>query len=125
MLFLGLNSVAAAAAAAGAADSHARPSLSRVWPSNFSGIGAYDVNTCEATPVFWPSAPHRGVVLMESICTGPSDPYRRSPYGYYPQHAEIWDPSYTGQSYFRVRSLATGAVISNISTSRGFGFGSA
>ena len=112
------------AAVVAARSSGAAPPPPAPWRSpNLRSVGAYDVNTCEATPVFWP--PHRSVLLLESICTGPSASYHHSPFGYYPQHAEISDASYTGQSYFRVRSLATGSVIANISSSRGFGFGSA
>ena len=38
-------------------------------------------------------------------------------------HAELWFPEYKGHSYIRIRDLATGAIVSNISTSIGFGFG--
>jgi len=48
-----------------------------------------------------------------------------TPYGYYWGHEEIWNPDYANHSYFRIRHLDTGEVLTNISTSISFGFGSA
>ena len=42
--------------------------------------------------------------------------------GYYWGHAEQWQPEYTNHSYIRIRDLESGDVVSNISTSIGFGF---
>lgn len=64
--------------------------------------------------------------LMESVCTGPLDKAGwGSKYGSYWGHAEQWFPEYRGHSYIRIRDLATGAIVWNISHSIGFGFGAA
>eukprot|EP00035_Acanthoeca_spectabilis_P013138 m.238986 g.238986 ORF g.238986 m.238986 type:complete len:467 (-) comp15813_c1_seq4:208-1608(-) len=44
---------------------------------------------------------------------------------YYSEHAGIWDPAYANASYARIRDFATGALITNVSSSIGFGFVSA
>ena len=59
---------------------------------------------------------------MESICRGPLDgnPFRGTW-----SHAELWLPEYKGHSYIRIRDLVTGAIVTNITHSIGFGFGAA
>jgi len=60
---------------------------------------------------------------MECINRGPLDkPGWGTPYGFYWGHAEQWHPEYTGHSYFRIRDMETGRVISNVSHSIGLAF---
>ena len=40
-------------------------------------------------------------------------------------HEELWNLDYANHSYFRIRHLDTGEVVTNISSSISFGFGSA
>ena len=79
---------------------------------------------CEGTPFWWPK--DKKMYLMECVCRGPLDKKGwGDPYGFYWGHAEQWLPEYTNHSYIRIRDLETGDVVSNISTSIGFGFGAA
>lgn len=73
--------------------------------------GVFEAATGESSIVWWGAT--SSLVLFESIFCG------------YWGHAGQWDANFTGHSYFRVRDFATGAVIANLSSSVGFGFGSA
>jgi len=81
------------------------------WRPLYRKLGVFDANTYESSLMFWP--PSDSLIVMESIgCQ-------------YYDHAENWDQQYRDHSYFRIRDLASGDVITNISTSIGFGFGAA
>lgn len=87
-------------------------------------MAADDAVLCEGTPFWWPKDGR--MYLMECICRGPLDrPGWGTIYGSYWGHAELWQPLYKNHSYIRIRDLTTGDVVSNISTSIGFGFGAA
>ena len=73
---------------------------------------------CESTPFWWPK--DKKMYLMECVCMGPLDGQWETW-----SHAELWFSEYKGHSYIRIRDLSTGAIVSNISTSIGFGFGAA
>ena len=80
--------------------------------------GAFDAATGESSIVFWNATQGGGgggggLVVFESIFCG------------YWGHAGQWDEAFLGHSYFRVRDFASGVVIANITSSIGFGFGSA
>jgi hypothetical protein len=72
-------------------------------------LGSYDVFTNENTIFYW----NKLLYVVENI-----------PCQYW-EHAGIWDPSYGNRSYARIRELISGRVVSNISSSAGFGFLSA
>jgi hypothetical protein len=95
------------------------------WP-RFDVRGSYDAVTCEGTPFWWPV--DKKMYIMECLCTGPLDrpPIAPGvPSGHW-NHAELWKPEvYLGHSYIRIRELATGNIVANISHSAGFGFGAA
>ena len=79
---------------------------------------------CEGTPFWWPK--DKKMYLMECVCRGPLDKAGwGNPYGFYWGHAEQWLPEYTNHSYIRVRDMETGDIVSNITSSIGFGFGAA
>ena len=78
--------------------------------------GSYDVGPCETTPFWW--AKTQKMMLVEGICFGRDfDPVS----GYW-GHAGLWDTRYFGHSYFRIRELESGVVVTNITSSIGFGF---
>jgi len=60
--------------------------------------------------------------VMEDINRGPLDTPVGTKHGFYWGHNEQWDPEYTGHSYFRIRDMETGRVVTNISHSIGLGF---
>eukprot|EP00040_Diaphanoeca_grandis_P015097 m.76873 g.76873 ORF g.76873 m.76873 type:complete len:405 (-) comp24947_c0_seq1:283-1497(-) len=100
------------------------PTAAESWTPLWQNKGSYDAVMCESTPFWWPK--DQRMYLMESVCTGPLDtPGWKNKYGYYWGHAEQWFPEYKGHSYIRIRDLKTGDIVSNISTSIGFGFGAA
>jgi hypothetical protein len=111
---------AAVSAAAAAAAASSTP-----WTPHFNIHGSYEGPICESTPFWWPKD-HK-MYLMESLCRGPkySMDSEQNPYGGTWSHAEMWNGSYYGHSYIRIRELATGNIVSNISHSIGFGFGAA
>lgn len=86
------------------------PILPSPTPPPFVNMGSFDAGTGESSIQWW--GPDHRLVVMESIFCG------------YWDHAGQYDPSFADHSYFRVRDFSTGAVISNISLSIGFGFGS-
>ena len=93
------------------------------WKPIWQNRGSYDAVMCEGTPFFWTD---KRMYLMECVCTGPLDKAGwGNPYGFYWGHAEQWNRTYLNHSYIRIRDLETGDVVSNISTSIGFGFGAA
>ena len=92
------------------------------WKPHFEIQGAYDGPLCEATPFFWPK--DKKMYLMESVCRGPLD-VGHGKFGGSWSHAEVWDPQYLGHSYIRIRDMATGTIVSNLTHSIGFGFGAA
>jgi len=65
------------------------------------------------------------MMLLESICSGPWATGWKDPFGYYWGHEELWDLAYANHSYFRIRHLDTGEVVTNITSSISFGFGTA
>ena len=73
--------------------------------------GSFDAATGESSIVWWPAT--QSLVVFESIFCG------------YWGHAGQWNETFLGHSYFRVRDFASGVVIANITSSIGFGFGSA
>lgn len=93
------------------------------WQPHWINKGVYDVVMCETSMFYWP--PTKKLILLESVCRGPANPGWKNPYGYYWGHAETWLPEYKNHSYFRIRDFETGNILTNISTSIGFGFGSA
>jgi len=97
--------------------------VASAWSPAWTNHGAYDAVMCETTPFWWPH--DRKMYLLESICRGPANPGWKTKYGYYWGHEEQWNATYTNHSYFRIRDLASGDVVANISSSIGFGFGSA
>jgi hypothetical protein len=64
--------------------------------------------------------------IMEDINRGPLDvpdgDGKHNKYGGYWGHAEQWHPEYKGHSYFRIRDMENGNVITNISHSIGLAF---
>ena len=109
---------------AAAGSSGPRPARNPDWKPLWQDQGSYDAVMCEGTPFWWPA--DKRMYLMECVCRGPLDrPGWGSQYGFYWGHAEQWLPEYTNHSYIRIRDLETGDVISNITTSIGFGFGAA
>jgi hypothetical protein len=75
----------------------------------YDKVGAIDVGTFENTMVYW----HGALLVLENIpCS-------------YKGHAGETDASYGNHSYARLKDFATGAVLANISSTRGFGFISA
>ena len=76
---------------------------------------------CETTPFWWPK--DQKMYLMECVCAGPLD-VGKGRWGTW-SHAESWNPEYKGHSYIRIRELATGRIVTNITSSIGFGFGAA
>lgn len=73
--------------------------------------GVFDASTGESSIVYWSAT--KSLVIFESIFCG------------YYGHLGQWDSTYIDHSYFRVRDFSTGIVLVNISSSIGFGFGSA
>ena len=71
--------------------------------------GTIDVGTLENSVFFW----HDTLYLLENINSG------------YIDQAGHWFPEFNGHSYARIRRLDNGAVITNISSSIGYGFLSA
>jgi len=113
-----------ARAASSAEAASVRPQRNPHWEPLWTDQGSYDAVMCEGTPFWWPK--DQKMYLMECVCRGPLD--RRgwgSEYGYYWGHAELWLPEYTNHSYIRIRDMESGDIVSNISTSIGFGFGAA
>ena len=78
-------------------------------PPLYSKRGALDVGTYENTIFYW----QQRLLNVENIACS------------YTEHAGIWDASWGNHSYARIRDLESGAVIANISSTRGFGFLSA
>jgi hypothetical protein len=82
-------------AEAGALVIDSRPRSTLSPPPPRTQTGAYDVNTCDSSLMFWPGRDGgvhqhaQTMLLFEAICTGPSATYCNSPFGYYPQHAEM------------------------------------
>ena len=114
LLLLGAH--AGAAAAAGAATATATPA--RPPPASDSAtatttLGTYDFETGESTPFVW----HGKLLMMESISFC------------FPDHLRVWKPELYGgakcPSYIRVRDMATGVVVSNITSSCNHTFGAA
>ena len=110
-----LLAVPAAATAATAPPPPVTPNWRPLWDRQ----GVYDMGPCESTPFFWPK--DKRMYLMEGICYG-SDFDNVS--GYW-GHAGLWDKRYDGHSYIRIRDMETGDVVTNISSSVGFGVPSA
>lgn len=78
-------------------------------PPLYTKLGAVDVGTFENTIFYW-----QGVLYnLENIACS------------YWDHAGVWDASWGNNSYARVRELLSGRVVSNISSTKGFGFVSA
>ncbi len=78
-------------------------------PPHYTVMGSVDVGTYENTIFYW-----KGVMYnLENIACS------------YWDHAGIWDSFWGNNSYARVRELESGRVVSNVSTTRGFGFVSA
>jgi hypothetical protein len=101
-----------------------RPGRNPGWEPLWKHQGSYDVTMCESTPFWWPA--DKKMYLMECVCRGPNDwAAKRGPWKGYWGHAEQWLPEYRNHSYIRIRELESGVVVSNISTSIGFGFGAA
>ena len=71
--------------------------------------GAIEVDTNENTLFLWRAA----LYVLENIPC------------YYSQHASRWDPRYANASYARIRRMDTGEIVTNVSSSIGFGFVSA
>lgn len=71
--------------------------------------GFFDAETGPSSIVSWQSA----LVIFETIFCG------------YWDHAGTYNASFAGHSYFRVRDASTGRVITNVSASIGFAYGSA
>jgi hypothetical protein len=78
-------------------------------PPLYTKQGSIDVGTYENTIFYW----NKTLYNLENI-----------PCSYW-DHAGIWDPSWGNHSYARVREFVSGTVISNITSSRAFGFVSA
>ena len=95
------------------------PSLTPDWRPLWDRQGVYDMGPCEATPFFWPK--DKRMYLMEGICYGADFDNVSGYWG----HAGLWDSAYDGHSYMRIRDMETGEVVSNISSSIGFGVPSA
>ena len=76
---------------------------------DFTVRGAIEVDTNENTVFLWKSM----LYVLENIPC------------YYSQHASRWNPAYANASYARIRDFTTGAIVTNISSSIGFGFLSA
>lgn len=93
------------------------------WHPHWQDQGSYDSTMCEGTPFWWPK--DKRMYIMECVCRGPLDTPLKRKYGYYWGHAEQWDKTFLNHSYIRIRDMETGVVVSNISTSIGFGFGAA
>jgi hypothetical protein len=75
-------------------------------PRPWESIGSIDVGTLENTIFWWAKKTY----VLENIGCG------------YADHAGKWFPEYANHSYARVRDFTTGTVVSNISSSIGFGF---
>lgn len=87
------------------------PLLPSPTPLPYTNVGSFDAGTGESSIQWW--GPGGRLIIMESIFCG------------YWDHAGQYDNAFTGHSYFRIRDFASGVVITNISQSIGFGFGSA
>eukprot|EP01065_Artemidia_motanka_P051581 TRINITY_DN9129_c0_g7_i1.p1 TRINITY_DN9129_c0_g7~~TRINITY_DN9129_c0_g7_i1.p1 ORF type:complete len:355 (+),score=109.44 TRINITY_DN9129_c0_g7_i1:111-1175(+) len=76
----------------------------------FQRLGAIDYKSYESTPLLFGGR----LLLAETITLA------------YPGHISHWDPAFAScYSYFRVREMATGAVLRNVTESCGHSFGSA
>jgi hypothetical protein len=95
------------------------PPFTPDWRPLWDRQGVYDMGPCEATPFFWPK--DKRMYLMEGICYGADFDNVSGYWG----HAGLWDSRYDGHSYMRIRDMETGEVVSNISSSIGFGVPSA
>ena len=76
-------------------------------------MGTYDFETGESTPFVW----HGKLLMMESISFC------------FPGHLRVWQPERYGgakcPSYIRIRDMATGVVVSNVTSSCNHTFGAA
>eukprot|EP01064_Diplonema_japonicum_P018415 TRINITY_DN2709_c2_g1_i1.p1 TRINITY_DN2709_c2_g1~~TRINITY_DN2709_c2_g1_i1.p1 ORF type:complete len:375 (+),score=93.93 TRINITY_DN2709_c2_g1_i1:65-1126(+) len=79
------------------------------WTPHYTKLGSYDARVYETSMFYWKKTGK--YVLLENI-----------PCGYW-GHAGQWEPEYKNHSYYRIRDFETGAVMTNISSSIGMGFG--
>ena len=89
------------------------------WKPLWDRQGVYDMGPCESTPFWWPR--DKRMYLLEGICFGADFDNVSGYWG----HAGLWDKRYDGHSYMRIRDLKSGAVVTNITSSIGFGVPSA
>jgi len=78
-------------------------------PYKYTVQGSIDVDTLENTLFMWKDT----MYVLENLGCG------------YADHAGKWIPAFAGHSYARVRQLASGHVVANISSTIGFAFISA
>lgn len=78
-------------------------------PPLYTKQGSIDVGTFENTIFYWKGKLYN----VENI-----------PCSYW-EHAGVWDPAWGNHSYARIREFESGIIVSNISSSLGFGFISA
>ena len=100
--------------------SAASPPPPAAWTPHFNVTGAFAATTLETSLFWWKGAGpwQNRLILLESIGCGNGT-------NAYWDHATLYDPTFRNESYFRVRDLRTGVVIDNMTSTIGFGFGSA